>query len=273
MDNESIKLDYVQTLQSARISDPMEKISYRRPSGFTLVELMVSIVIVAALASLVFLIATKASARAKSVANLNNVRSLGTMVTALSQDNGAYPPGWSFAKGESWADLVIDQMHGESINQDDILLSPQVTKKSIPPGLAGTAISNYSVNPIVFPQEGPNGLFYRVTPAKLRRPANQILLGDALPRNDEAPYGFSMVVWWGLRAQATANSGTPPVSNRALGNNPVDLPGNITEMTNDGGKGLPAFRNNGKGHFFFADGHVDTLSPEELKNKYFAISY
>jgi prepilin-type processing-associated H-X9-DG protein len=41
----------------------------------------------------------------------------------------------------------------------------------------------------------------------------------------------------------------------------------------DGGKGLPAFRNNGKGHFFFADGHVDTLSPDELKNKYFAISY
>ncbi|WP_267907986.1 type II secretion system protein [Haloferula rosea] len=250
----------------------MKSAGSRPAHGFTLVELMVTIVIVATLASLVFVISGKAMDRAKAASNLGNVRNLGSMVSMLSQDNGAFPPGWSFAKGQSWADLVIDQMHGDSINQDDILLSPQIAK-NIDPGLAGTAISNYSVNPIIFPQEGVNGLFYRVTPARLRRPANQILLGDALPRNDEAPYGFSMVVWWGLRGQATGNSGTPPVSNEARGNTPVSLPGNIVEMTQDGGKGLPAFRSNGRGHFFFADGHVDALRPEDLKNKHFAISY
>jgi prepilin-type processing-associated H-X9-DG protein len=153
-----------------------------------------------------------------------------------------------------------------------MLLSPLVAKQ-IPANFQKTAISNYAVNPFIFVQEGVNGhRAYQVTPVQLRRPSEQILLGDALPRSESAPYGFSMIVWWALR-NGTGNAGNPPVSPQTRANHRIQLPANITEMTHDGGAGLPAFRNRGKGHFLFADGHVEALMPDELIYKHFAISY
>lgn len=243
----------------------------RRP-GFTLVELMVALVIVVVLAGLIFFGVQRARESARVATNIGNLRNLGPMVTMLSDDLGGYPPGWSFSKAESWADLIVREMHGDSARQDDLLLSP-VEARNIPPNLNSTAISNYAVNPFIFVQEGYAGeRGYVVNSARLRRPSQQILLGDALPRSDDAPYGFSMIVWWGLRS-GTGNTGSPPVSPQSRANRSISLPSNIVEMTSDGGKGLPAFRNRGKGHFLFADGHVEALAPDELKYKHFAISY
>lgn len=44
-------------------------------------------------------------------------------------------------------------------------------------------------------------------------------------------------------------------------------------MTHDSGNRLPACRNQGKGHFLFADGHIEALAPTDLKFKHFATSY
>ncbi|BCX49703.1 hypothetical protein HAHE_36110 [Haloferula helveola] len=234
-------------------------------------ELMVTIVIVAVLATLAFMGLSRATESAKIATNMNNLRNLAPIVTGIADDEGAYPPGWSFSQGESWADLVVREMSPDSY-QNALLLSP-FEAKDIDPGLKQTAISNYGVNPIIFPAQGYAGeRAYRVTPPKLQRPSEQILLGDALPRSSAAPYGFSMVVWWGLRT-TTGNTGSPPTSPRNRAGRSVSLPSNIAEMTDCGGKGLPAFRNRGKGHFLFADGHVEALLPDDLKFKHFAISY
>lgn len=245
----------------------------KRPSrGFTLVELMVAVVIIVVLAALAVLISRRAIDGARSAANLNNLRNLASVVSLISDQEGGYPPGWSFSKAESWADLVVRDLHDDNARQDPILLSPLVARE-IPANLKQTAISNYAVSPFIFVQEGYAGeRGYRVTPSQLQRPSQQILLGDALPRSDAAAYGFSMIVWWGLRT-TTGNSGTPPVSPEARANQKVKLPSNIAGMTSDGGVGLPAFRNRGKAHFLFADGHVEALAPEELRFKHFAISY
>jgi prepilin-type N-terminal cleavage/methylation domain-containing protein/prepilin-type processing-associated H-X9-DG protein len=244
----------------------------RDQGGFTLVEMLVTITIIVAIALLAFMGARRALESARIANNISNLRNLGVMVTNIAQDNGSFPPGWSFSKGESWADLVIRSIHGDSVYQDPVLLSPLVAR-SIPSNLKQTAISNYSVSPFIFVQEDPNDFRgYRVTPARLQRPSEQILLGDALPRSEKAAYGFSMVVWWGLRFN-TGNTGNPPVSPPARANQKVALPDNIAKMTHDGGVGLPAFRNRGKGHFLFADGHVEALAPNELLFKHFAISY
>lgn len=233
---------------------------------------MVVVILIAVLTSLAFLALRRIGENAKSATNLGNLRNLASLVTIVTDQGGAFPPGWSFSKGESWADLVVRDMHEGSAHQDPILLSPHVAKE-IPPDLRQTAISNYAANPFIFVQEGYAGeRGYKVTTTQLQRPSRQILLGDALPRSDSAPYGFSMIVWWGLR-QGTGNSGSPPVSNEALSERTISLPHNIVDLTNDGGKGYPAFRNQRKGHFLFADGHVEALQPKDLKYKHFAISY
>lgn len=240
--------------------------------GFTLVELLVAIMIIMVIAALVILGSRRAVESAKIANNVTNLRNLGVIVAITTDDYGSYPPGWSFGKGESWADLVIRHTHGSTITQSPMLLSPLVAQ-DIPANFQQTAISNYADSPFIFVQEGALGQRgYQVTPMQLRRPSEQILLGDALPRSEAAPYGFSMIVWWALRT-GTGNAGNPPVSPQSRANHRIQLPTNIAEMEHDGGAGLPAFRNRGKGHFLFADGHVEALLPDELLYKHFALSY
>lgn len=234
---------------------------------------MVVIVIVAVLASLAFMGSRRALEGAKIASNITNLRNLGPIVGSVASDEGAYPPGWSWPQSKSWANFVIEHLHGESQRQSDVLLSPMVAK-SIPTNLKGPAITNYTVNPFIFAPEYPAGQGWRVTTARLRRPAEQILLCDGLPRSEKEPYGFTMVVMWDLINSGRAgNTGNPPTSNPARSERVIRWPAGIEEMTFDGSRGLPAFRNRGKGHFLFADGHVEALTPDELKFKHFAISY
>ena len=247
------------------------------PDGFTMVEILVVLVIIAVLAALSFTGIKQARQSAMMAANVENLRNLGSVMLTLQDDNGGFPPGYNASTGESWATLVVAQVTGGSAKQDKILLAPTVTK-SIPPQLNSEAISNYAVNPMIFPDFAGQGadaaIKYRVTTVKLNRPNAQILLGDSLPRSATAPYGHSMIIWWGLRGAPTGNTwDNPPVGNQATSERSIALPKGIADFKTDSGKGLPAFRNRGKGHFLFADGHVESLAPSDLKQKHFAISY
>ncbi len=247
------------------------------PDGFTMVEILVVLVIIAVLSALGFAGIKRAQQSALMTANIANLRNLGSVMLTLQDDNGGLPAGYNSSTGESWATLVVAQVTGGSAKQDKILLAPTVTK-SIPPQFNSEAISNYAVNPMIFPDFAGQGadaaIKYRVTPIKLSRPSQQILLGDALPRSATAPYGHSMIIWWGLRGDPTGNTwDNPPMANPAASGRPITLPRRIAEFKTDSGAGLPAFRNRGKGHFLFADGHVESLAPSDLKQKHFAISY
>ena len=245
----------------------------RPHAGFTLTELLVVIVIIAVLASLVFVGAKRAIESAKIASNMSNLRNLGTMVNAVASDQGSYPPGWSWIQQKSWANYVVEQLHGEDVHQSNSLLSPYVAS-DIPPDLSGPTVTNYTATPFVFVPEYPNGRAWKVSTARLRRPAEQILLCDGLPRSKDADYGFTMVVLWDLINSGRAgSSGNPPTFNPQHANRVISWPEGIEEMTYDGSKGLPAFRYRGKCHFLFADGHVEALKPNELKYKNFAISY
>lgn len=250
---------------------------FTRSGGFTMVEVLVVILIIAVLAVLGFTGIKRARESAQIAANIENLRNLGNVVLLLQEDNGALPLGYNWATGESWATLVVAQVTGGSARQDKIVLAPTV-EDAIPPQLNSETISNYAVNPMIFPdntsQGGTAAMKYRVTPLKLSRPHEQILLGDSLPRSAGAKYGHSMIIWWGLRGAPTGNSwDNPPVASPATSGRPITLPKGIAEFKFDSGGGLPAFRNRGKGHFLFADGHVESLAPSDLKQKHFAISY
>ena len=248
-----------------------------RPGGFTLVEVLVVILIVSVLAVLGFMGVKRARESALMAANIANLRNLGGVILSLQEDNGALPLGYNWSTGDSWATLVVAQVTDGSARQNKIVLAPTVAS-DIPPQLNHETISNYAVNPIIFPDNTSEGgtaaMKYRVTPLKLARPSEQIFLGDALPRSAGAKHGHSMIMWWGLRGSPTGNTwSNPPVANALASERPVTLPKGIVKFTTDSGGGLPAFRNRGKGHFLFADGHVESLAPAELKQKHFAISY
>lgn len=248
-----------------------------RTGGFTMVEVLVVILIISVLAVLGFSGFQRARESVQMAANIENLRNLGNVVLLLQEDNGALPLGYNWATGESWATLVVAQVTGGSAKQDKIVLAPTV-EDTIPPQLNSETISNYAVNPMIFPDNTSQGgtavMKYRVTSLKLSRPHEQILLGDSLPRSAGTKYGHSMIIWWGLRGAPTGNSwANPPVANPATSGRAITLPKGIAKFKFDSGGGLPAFRNRGKGHFLFADGHVESLAPSDLKQKHFAISY
>lgn len=251
----------------------------RQPAhdGFTLVEMLVVIVIIVSLAAITFTLMKRGRESALIAANIQNLRNLGVSIRMLEDDSGALPLGYNWGTGASWASRVVEVLTEGAAKQDDKLLAPTVAQKKIPPQLNLETISNYAVNPIILPDNKAAGSDfaprYRVTPMNLRRPHEQIMLGDALPRSKNAPYGHSWILWWNLKGPVTGNSTSdPPVANEALANSRINLPSKIENLETDS-RGLPAFRNRGKCHFLFVDGHVEGLQPSELKQKHFAISY
>ncbi|MEP4078363.1 type II secretion system protein [Haloferula sp.] len=71
----------------------MNRITCRKKAGFTLVELMVSIVIVAVLAALAFALAKKGISRANSMKDMATMRQLYQTFPLYAADNNGFLPG------------------------------------------------------------------------------------------------------------------------------------------------------------------------------------
>lgn len=88
----------------------------KRRSGYTLVELLVAIVIIAALAAVVFTIVTRVRISAKNTVTLGALRQIGTAAAAWMGDNhNFYPPCWDNTEGRnrSYAQTLDPYIHGE----------------------------------------------------------------------------------------------------------------------------------------------------------------
>ncbi|WP_193214480.1 type II secretion system protein [Luteolibacter marinus] len=94
-----------------------------RTKGFTLVELLVVIVIIAALAALVFSMAKKAMDKSRLANSLTKVRDLGVRVQGYTQDNAGQLPVWKDQSADLyWWGMLIDDPENES--QLEIFHSP-----------------------------------------------------------------------------------------------------------------------------------------------------
>jgi prepilin-type N-terminal cleavage/methylation domain-containing protein len=82
----------------------------KRSGGFTLVELMVAIVIVAVLAGLVFGLAKSALGKSRLTASVQRARDLGVRVEGYTQDNAGILPVWRDSSQDLywWGMLVKD---------------------------------------------------------------------------------------------------------------------------------------------------------------------
>jgi len=87
----------------------------KRAGGFTLVELMVVIVIIAVLAGLVFGIAKSTLMKSRLAANLTSVRNIGALVQGYAQDNAGILPTWlDESQNRYWWGLLIKDPDNES---------------------------------------------------------------------------------------------------------------------------------------------------------------
>lgn len=146
-------------------------------------ELMVAIVIVATLASLVFLGASKAKRSAQSASTLNQLRQIGMAAAGWMGDNGNfYPPSWDNTDGanRSYAQVLDPYLHGQEAFRDEnsLFIGPnarlpvKVNEYSHP--------ITFSMNRAVSRDVTSNG---RVTislihASQVKRPADVILMAD-----------------------------------------------------------------------------------------------
>lgn len=89
----------------------MKSIHHKR--GFTLVELLVTISIIAVLGSLVFFMASRAKQAAVSAKTLNNLREIGVCTGLwMAENNNYYPPAWDNSSNRSYAQVLDPYIHG-----------------------------------------------------------------------------------------------------------------------------------------------------------------
>lgn len=151
--------------------------------GFTLVELMVAIVIVAVLAGLVFVISGKVGKSAKNAATVNSLRQIGLAAAQWTGDNWNYfPPCWDNTEGlnQSYAQVLDPYLHGEENyrQEDSRFIGPnhrlkvEVNQYSHP--------ITFSMNRAVGKDMTTNGRVEKklIHVSQVERPAEVILMAD-----------------------------------------------------------------------------------------------
>ena len=255
-----------------------------RASGFTLVELLVVIVIIAALAGLVFTVAGRALRSARATKDVGNLRQCGISLVSYATDLGYFPMGYNFSNGMSWADLITRAQAGENpkTTQLEMLWSPLMAQ-NIPTTLKQGAVTHFGVNPYVMsdsgpvdPQTGVAAPKWVIRPLQLMRPNEQFLLCSVPAQNATIPYKSGHSIVWDLRNMAGGgypSDGLIPQSPATNAQKSIGLSADLAKKETTGT--LPDFYRyrTGKGQFIFADGHVESLAPSEVKQKHLAVSY
>jgi prepilin-type N-terminal cleavage/methylation domain-containing protein len=83
--------------------------------GFTMIEILVSIAIIAVLGVLIFLVTNRAKQSATAAKTLNNLREIGACSGLwMSENNNYFPPTWDNTNGanRSYAQVLDPYMHG-----------------------------------------------------------------------------------------------------------------------------------------------------------------
>ena len=263
---------------------PMKKdTKFNKPAGFTLVELLVVIAIIAVLATVAMAVAQRVIRTARASKDASNLRQCGVFLELRASDLGHYPLGLDPTTGKSWVDDIVSQETGgsSSITQMETFWSPLFEKK-IPLDLEQPAVTHFGANPYILTEPDPNGTpgdnqpMWLVRTSQLQRPSEQIVLCGMPPQSAKIAYHMAHPIATGILGLAggdTSTSGTVPQSDSEQKEQVLNLPPGLTESQQY--NALPDFFRyyNGKGNFLFADGHLLSLRPSELKQKNWAISY
>ena len=250
----------------------------RRPSAFTLVELLVVIGIIALLTSVLLPALNRARDKARSVACMSNLKQLYTYTLMFSQDNRGHlwNPGWpdgspavvidkytnwgqdvagraNFEKGALWR-YVTDENTKRAI----ILCPADDGQESVRYGglqrVAGGRTFSYSLNSNIAPSPTPLKPGIRLVNVKYA--AERILWFEEIGANDS----------WCLEPM-TNEDDTP--TGRHGGQKFLNAMRTGNRTTNIYRGWLTA----GRGNHCFFDGHVESIAPGSIINANTQINY
>jgi len=237
----------------------------QRKRGFTLVELLVVIGIIAVLISLLLPSLNKARESARALSGLANLRQIGTAIFMYAHDNNDKMPygDTSTAVAQTWPFAIAPYL-GAKGNAPGITL-PKVYKdpSAAFPDL-GTV--HYGVNPILMPDATrPFGGGVYLRPYKLARvrPAGDIFMAVDGQQVEGKNYSCYLTVWavnLGLSSQtgALVYRNTYFQSPRTDGPLAYAASSNRDQVGFNGGEIRYRQLGNTAANFVFADGHAET---------------
>ncbi len=210
----------------------------RRPAGggFTLVELLAVLAIVAVLMMVLAPVIQAAQRKAQSAECLSKMKNLGAGILLHAQDTGEFPRSLHSAAGAGvrpWAKSILpylDQPANPSAAQWESLFAKLYTCPANPK--KDPSIHSYALN--VFFELDPGGDDYGGSPARWRRPGNLPRPAATILLAEPRAVHFADHI---MSHQWTGGSGA---------SNAVD-----------------SKRHAGRSHYLFCDGHVRALEVEE----------
>lgn len=249
-------------------SNPALRRAHRsRPRGFTLMELMVVVVIIITVAALSIFGVRRALTSARISNNMQRLRDLGQVFTTYSAEYGHYPPGWDSSYGLGPTDENNQPMNGRGpdlVNAylgltqlDERWLSPMVQAKLVAYTKGGQP-TNYSGHPALCynADDRPDPLPSSV----VSRPSETFLLLDGISKATTSNRNCQTSVrqWYSYESVTDTRRANKPL--------PVKPSGGVESNG-------PDFRNRGKCHVVFCDGHVEAFAPGDFKVKHVSLRF
>lgn len=269
----------------------------REAGGFSLIELLMCIAIMAVLVALLMPAIKSAKDRTKSVRCLNNLRQIGQGMLMYAADRGSFPYASHYDWWTDWAENIIPYMvkgnyvwnpqpwpnglwqdastgawvdHDYSQSRWDFFTCPAGPMP--PAGLSWKYPHNYGCNEWVIPVNYKD--YYvggrpipAVKPQRLLRPSTLILVLDTGvmgPYNGDGPDTS-----WQFKVVTELAFVADPVGEKANGNVPCITPAaNDTDTPLGVGEGWPVYyRHQGRCNALMADGHVQSFYNGEIKRR------
>jgi len=259
----------------------------RRTAGFTLIELLVVISIIALLIAILLPALGAARASARDSQSLSNVRQIGSiaMATYLTERKERYPwhsssiPSGSRPHGSKprWPDYLFSSISSTEVFQnphlnlgESVLAKPfwhqscaveahtaaeNPTAAFTPTSVATADIDlygGYGYNYQYLGNARSAAQFKRIA-STVRNTAKTVVVGDTfgvLDSNDvsiDGQYSLDPPFTQALRPGGSGKSS-----------------GYYGTSGENGGRAMPGFRGSDTGEFSFADGHAESMRPEEL---------
>jgi prepilin-type N-terminal cleavage/methylation domain-containing protein/prepilin-type processing-associated H-X9-DG protein len=243
---------------------------YKKRNGFTLIELIIVIGVVAILAGLLLPALAKAKDRSKAIKCLSNEKQMGVGIDLYIQDFNYYPPGrqngvtqWELCVG-SYAGGNSDMLSQEARTALFVCPSarPSVTTNGIRLNFSG----NPNILREVTKDKGP------ASPDDIKRPTDSVLLADSI---QYAPDGSSHAILWGV----VGSAGTAVYWNDGLLENaqrPIQVSRDedkISDVNDPTAADLRYRHGLNYANGLFADSHAEHLTKGKVKDKNFYTNY